>query len=181
MSELDDVKQVAGMARGIGIAHILLGILAISVPMVAGLAVAISVGVLVLISGLLVAWVGLQEKTFGRVAIGVLYVIGGLALLFRPMLGLELLALLIGIWFFAIGVWRLMGAFMVGGRNMAFLLLGAIASLVLGGLILAQWPLSGAWAIGVLVGVELVFGGIVMLNVGNAVKDAANAADAQAG
>jgi uncharacterized membrane protein HdeD (DUF308 family) len=52
------------------------------------------------------------------------------------------------------------------------MLLNGVITLVLGLMIWAQWPLSGAWAIGVLFGIQLLMNGIALATIGSAVRGA---------
>jgi uncharacterized membrane protein HdeD (DUF308 family) len=49
-------------------------------------------------------------------------------------------------------------------------LFSGIVTVLLGILLLAEWPLSGAWALGTLVGVNLLFSGFAMISIGSAAK-----------
>ena len=61
-------------------------------------------------------------------------------------------------------------------RGWGWLLFGGIVSLLLGLLIWREFPLSGTWAVGVLVGVKLLFAGLSIVTVGSAVRSAGKAA-----
>ena len=56
----------------------------------------------------------------------------------------------------------------------AWLLFGGIASILLGTMIWRQFPLSGTWAIGVLLGVKLLIVGTIMIAGGSAVRSFAS-------
>ena len=55
---------------------------------------------------------------------------------------------------------------------------GGAISIVLGIMIWRQFPLSGVWAIGVLLGIKLLFGGMIMVSAGSTVRAAAGSLDA---
>jgi len=57
-------------------------------------------------------------------------------------------------------------------QGWGFVLFSGIVSVILGFLIWNQWPLSAAWAIGVLVGIQLLFAGMTMITVGSVIKEA---------
>jgi uncharacterized membrane protein HdeD (DUF308 family) len=59
-----------------------------------------------------------------------------------------------------IGVLRLIMAFQLRAmKNWGWPLIGGIAAIVLGLMILAQWPVSGLWVIGLFVAIEMIFSG----------------------
>jgi uncharacterized membrane protein HdeD (DUF308 family) len=53
------------------------------------------------------------------------------------------------------------------------MLFSAAMGVVLGFLLLREWPLSGLWAIGTLVGINMIFAGISIISVGSAVRSVA--------
>jgi uncharacterized membrane protein HdeD (DUF308 family) len=56
------------------------------------------------------------------------------------------------------------------GHGWGWVLLGSIAGLVLGCMLLAHWPWTGLVAVGLLAGIQLVMSGFVMLSIGSAVR-----------
>ena len=93
--------------------------------------------------------------------------IAGLGVLvwLNPDLGSGFLTVLLTIFFLAHGVWKITSAF--NFRRYAawgWLLLSGLVSLVFAWLMWQQWPVSGAWAIGILLGLDLLFtGGVTIL------------------
>jgi len=70
------------------------------------------------------------------------------------------------------GIWKIIASFKFRPNpGWIWLLLGGGLSLVLGILIWNQWPLSGVWAIGMLVGIDLLTTGISLVVLGSAVKE----------
>ena len=165
----------------LGVITILLGLAAIATPMLTGLSVVMIVGVFVIIAGIMrMAW-AFAAGTFGRgllaFAIGGLILLCGLALVANPLLGSGLLTVIIAICLIADGIAEVMGSFRLGsGSGRGWLLVGGIVSIVLGVMIWRQYPLSGGWAIGVLLGVRLLFAGMAMMTGGSAARKIANAA-----
>lgn len=149
-----------------GILLILAGILAIAMPFVAGGATVLTVGVLMIAGGLLELSQAFSRPTWGqRVAwmgLGILLLVGGLLVVGHPLLGLTFLTAALATYFILEGILRFFYAARVAeGRS--WLVLGGIVALLLGILILRQWPFSGMWAVGTLVGVDLLFAGFALL------------------
>ncbi len=158
-----------------GVITILLGIIAMSAPLITGLSIVVTVGFLVMVGGVLRMLWAFGEGSFGRgalaFAIGGLTLLCGLAMVSDPIVASGFLTVLIAVCLFADGVVEVIGALQVhpdAGRM--WLLIGGIASIVLGVLIWRQFPLSGAWAIGIFLGIKLLFVGIVMIAGGRAVR-----------
>ena len=144
----------------LGILLIVLGVVSILSPAVAGGAVVTVVGLILLVAGVVQVLRALQmagsEKLL-TIALGVIAALAGIAVVLHPILGLAFLTLLLAVYFGAEGVWKIFAAFRYRpAAGWGWLLSSGVLSLVLGWLIWSQWPLSGLWAVGVLVGVNLL-------------------------
>jgi uncharacterized membrane protein HdeD (DUF308 family) len=162
-----------------GVICIILGLIAMAIPALTSLSAALAVGLLVTAAGFLRMLWAFGAGSFGRgllgLAIGFLTLLCGLAMVANPLFSLGVLTLVIAIYLIADGVAEIIGSFRMGGSGRGWLLFGGIASIVLGLMIWRQFPLSGAWAIGVLLGVKLLFVGIAMVTGGSALKSLAKA------
>jgi uncharacterized membrane protein HdeD (DUF308 family) len=153
-----------------GIILVILGLAAIIVPPLATLAVAIFIGWLFLISGI----VGLVTTFWMRHAPGfwwsllsaVLGIVAGIVLIGSPVSGAISLTLVLIVFFIIEGVASIMFALEhrreLSGR-WGWMLASGIVDLVLAAIIFAGLPLSAAWALGLLVGINLVFGGSALV------------------
>jgi len=165
------------------IAFIVLGIVAIAMPWVAGLAVAILVGWLLVFGGIVhvveAFGSGGTGRTIWQALLGVLYFIGGIYFLTHPLIGLGSLTLLLAAVLMAEAVLEFVAY--VRGRSegaSVWLLANCIITLLLGGLIWVNWPSSAAWAIGTLVGVNMLMTGFSRLMLGTVVRSLARRATA---
>ena len=96
----------------------------------------------------------------GSLLIGLLYVVAGGYLAFFPLTGLLTLTILLAALFFAEGIMEIFMAFRVRPHDgWGFLLLSGIAALAVGVLIAIDLPGSATWALGLLVGINLLFTG----------------------
>ena len=151
-------------------AFILLGLWAIVEPAVAGLAAAVLVGWLLLVSGVahIVGAFFLERHGWSRlwtVLLGVLYVVGGGYFVTHPLLGLGTLTLFLAAILIAEAAMRLMvySRLRREGVSAGWLVVNAIITLLLGVMIWARWPASALWAVGTLLGVNLLMTGIFRL------------------
>ncbi|QDT97782.1 HdeD family acid-resistance protein [Gimesia aquarii] len=152
-----------------GIILCVIGVICLIAPFVAGTAVVFVIGFLLLLGGILYAIQGARvDDVPGKtqhLILGILMVLGGIGIISHPVFGLTFLTLLMAMFFIFEGVWKIVMAFNVppaNGRN-GILFSGAI-SLLLGGLIWSQWPLSGLWAVGTLMGVDFLLTGFFLIN-----------------
>ena len=161
-----------------GILLVLLGIVAIIVPAFASLVTALFIGWLFLISGV----VGLVTTLWMRSAPGfwwsllsaVLAIIAGVLLIGWPVSGVLSLTLVLIVFFIVEGVATIMYALdhrrELSGR-WGWMLTSGIVDLILAAIILAGLPGTSIWAIGLLVGINLVFGGAAMIGMALHARD----------
>ncbi len=160
----------------VGVLAIFIGCLAILVPAVASVGTAIFIGwVLLIVGGVLVA-AAFSAHSVGTVALrlawALLTVIVGIWLIVEPRHGTLTLTLVLGIYFLFMGLTRTAAAFAVRGQPNAGLLgLSGVTSLLIGILVLAEFPSSADWAIGLLVGIDLIFAGWTLTSVALLGKD----------
>jgi uncharacterized membrane protein HdeD (DUF308 family) len=158
-----------------GVVFVVLGILAIIEPAVAGVAVAVLVGWLMIFGGAAHAVGAFGGGGAGRVIwqlmLAVIYVFGGFYFLTHPLLGLGTLTLLLAVILVAEAIVEVIAYFAVRTENgSAWRLVNALVTLLLGGMIWRHWPSSSVWAIGTLVGVNLMMTGFSRLMLGTAAR-----------
>jgi uncharacterized membrane protein HdeD (DUF308 family) len=162
-----------------GVLALVLGAIAIVVPPVASVATSILIGWLLVIASAFVLTSAFQEHGFwpvaGRVLLAALYVFAGVWLLVAPLEGTITLTVVLVAWLFVDGAFRLVAALMqprAPGRG--WLAAGGALSILLGILIWIDFPSSAAWAIGLLVGINLLFSGVNLLMLGFASRQLAH-------
>ena len=178
----DTIKANATGMTLLGIAMLILGALALSAPLWTGVAVALLVGCLVLAAGIAQCAFSFQAGSFSQkllgLLLGLLTAICGFVMIAHPVLQLSFLTLALAVYFVMAGIFEAISALRVRPlRGWGWVLVGGLLSVLLGSLIWTQWPLSGDWAIGVLVGIKVMFLGATMITLGSA----ARALAAQAG
>ena len=167
----DQSKRGGGWMKVLGIITIILGIIAIGSPLMTGSVVSAVIGIVLLIAGifeLVIAFSADGWKAGALAFIGgaVTIIVGGL-LIARPVVGSAVLTIILGIYFLINGIAQISLYFKVRGGS-GWMLFGGVLSLILGILIFTHWPLSGIWAVGVLVGIRILFAGVGMLFLGPA-------------
>jgi uncharacterized membrane protein HdeD (DUF308 family) len=165
----------------VGILAIVVGCVAIVVPAVASVGTAIFIGWILVVAGAFLVAGAFTAHSIGSVILRLLWafltVIVGLWLIVEPHNGTLTLTLVLGIYFLFMGLTRTFVAFAARGQQAAGLVgLSGIAGLLIGILILAKFPSSADWAIGLLVGIDLIFAGWTLTSVALVGKDLARAA-----
>jgi len=162
-----------------GIVLVVLGLAAIAVPLVAGLAVTIYLGWIFLIGGV----VGLVATLRARQAPGfgwallsaVLALVAGGLLLWNPMQGLVTLTYVL-IAFFVIDGFAMIFFAIAHRRELShrwqWLMVNGFIDLLLAAFILTGLPGAFAWALGLLLGIDLVFGGTSLIAMSLAAREA---------
>src|ERR1700726_4965276 len=149
-----------------GILLVILGLAAIIVPPLASLAVTIFLGWMFLISGIaglaLTIWARGMPGFWWSLLSAVLAIGAGIILLAQPVQGVLTLTIVVGAYFLAEGVATVMYALEhrreLSGR-WSWLLVAGFMDLLIGTVIVVGLPGSALWAVGLLVGINLMFGG----------------------
>jgi uncharacterized membrane protein HdeD (DUF308 family) len=107
-----------------------------------------------------------------HVLIALVYIVGGIIAVTEPVIAGMTLALLIAWTLIVIGVLRLFMALqMRGAAGWLWTLLGGVLSVVLGVMIINEWPQSGLWVIGLFVAIEILFAGWSQIMIALAAKN----------
>ncbi len=161
-----------------GIILVILGFAAIVVPPLASIAVAIFLGWMFLVSGiagLILTFSARQTPGFWWALVSaIVAIVAGGILLWRPLEGTFSLTIVVGAYFLAEGVATIMYALEhrkeLTGR-WGWVLFGGIMDIIISGIIIADLPGSALWAVGLLAGINLVFGGATLIGMALAARD----------
>jgi uncharacterized membrane protein HdeD (DUF308 family) len=160
-----------------GIVLAILGLAAMIVPPLASLAVTIFLGWMFLISGIggliVTFWARNMPGFWWSLFSAALAVLAGLILIARPMQGVLTLTIVVGAYFLAEGVVTIMYA-LEHRRELsarwAWLLAAGLMDILIAFLIISGLPGSAEWAIGLLVGINLVLGGASLVGMALAAR-----------
>ncbi len=161
-----------GLLISLGILNIIFGFVALGSPLMAGAAITLLIGIMLTLSGvfeLVYAFSksGWKAELFTFVA-GIISILCGGFIMAKPLAALLTITLVLSIYFVVSGITQIMASFKAqSGKGM--LIFSGAASLILGLMIWRQWPVSGVWAVGIMVGIKILFTGWGMLFMGMAV------------
>jgi uncharacterized membrane protein HdeD (DUF308 family) len=181
-----DPEVREGLARSwkalmfVGVLAIAIGCIAILVPAVASVGTAIFIGWILLIAGAFLIAAAFSAHSIGTVLLRLLWaaltVLVGLWLIVEPHNGTLTLTFVLGVYFLFMGLTRIGVAFAARGQpNAGWVGLSGVCGLLIGILVLAKFPSSADWAIGLLVGIDLIFAGWTLTSVALVGKDLARA------
>jgi uncharacterized membrane protein HdeD (DUF308 family) len=161
-----------------GILLAVLGLAAMIVPPLASLAVTIFLGWMFLISGIggliVTFWARHLPGFWWSLISAALAVLAGMILLARPIQGVLTLTIVVGAYFLAEGVATIMYALEHRrelSNRWSWLLIAGLMDIVIAFLVIAGLPGSAEWAIGLLVGINLLFGGTTLIGMALAARN----------
>jgi len=156
----------------------ILGVVALVFPLITGISLSILLGAVLVVGAFVHASNVFSERglrsVLGQAILAVLYGFTGIAFIVNPVIGLATVTLLAIFFFLTDGIveiaWGLRSR---GEPNAAWLLASGGISVLLAGLLWLGFPSSAGWAIGVLLGVNLLVTGVSMILVGRGTRESA--------
>ena len=176
MNELKEASKAGSKSMTFfGVIAIILGILAMMMPGLTGVSVVYLLGLIVLVAGIVrMIWAfqaGGLGKGLLKFAIALLTLLAGFVLLAHPLIASGVLTIMLAVYFILDGIGEISAGLQLRpGDGWGWLLFGGIVSVWLGIMIWGQFPLSGLWAVGILLGIKLFFIGLIMVTAGSAVR-----------
>lgn len=165
---LEWVREHRGWFFALGIGLMLLGAAAILLPLAASLVTTLVIGWIMIIGGLFQGFHAIQNRRWHgwgwELAGAALHLVAGGLVVAFPITGTLTLTLVLALFFAVNGLIKLVRAFQHRQmKGWGWLMFDGFVSLALGVMILSGWPATAAWALGILVGIDLLFEGSSML------------------
>jgi uncharacterized membrane protein HdeD (DUF308 family) len=170
-SDVAPLRAKWGWVVALGVVYLIAGFIALGSVVMATVASVLVVGVMMIIAGIAEVMSAFRVKSWGKFMLwsllGVLYIVAGFVTFENPLLAAALLTLMLGALLVASGVVRIILAFSMKQETPWLLvLLSAVITLLLGLLILAHWPVSGLYILGLFLGIDLVMAGVGWIGLG---------------
>ena len=180
IAESAPLREKWGWMVGFGALLALAGFVALGSVVGSTIATVLIVGIAMIVSGVIeIAYafaVRSWKKFFLWILIGLLYVIAGVAAVENPLLAASVLTLVLGVGLVASGLVRTFLAFQLPKTApWVFVAVSGAVTLLLGGVILAHWPVSSLWVLGTFLGVDLIFAGASWIGFGVSLRRGASA------
>jgi uncharacterized membrane protein HdeD (DUF308 family) len=178
LETLAPLRAKWGWIVALGIVYLVAGLIALGSVMAATAATVFVVGIMMIIAGVFEVINAFQVKTWGRfifwLLLGVLYIVAGFVAIDSPFLTALWLTLLLGAALVASGIVRVfLGFNMRHGSPWMWVVASGIITLLLGVIILAHWPNSALYTLGIILGVDLVFAGAGWIGLGMGLRNVA--------
>jgi uncharacterized membrane protein HdeD (DUF308 family) len=171
LSGIEPLRAKWGWIVALGVLYTMAGFIALGSVMMATVASVFLVGVMMLIAGLGEVVGAFQMKSWGKfilwVLLGALYIVAGFSAFENPLLAAAFLTLLLGAALVASGIMRVFLAFSMKAQTMwVWVLISGVVTLLLGVVILAHWPFSSLYILGLFLGIDLIFAGTSWISIG---------------
>ena len=170
-SDTAPLRAKWGWIVALGVVYLLAGFIALGSVVMATVASILVVGVMMIVAGVAEVFSAFQIKSWGKfllwALLGVLYIIAGFVTFENPLLAAALLTLILGASLVASGIMRIiLGFSMKRETPWIWVLLSGVITLLLGLLILAHWPVSSLYILGVFLGIDLIVAGAAWIGLG---------------
>jgi uncharacterized membrane protein HdeD (DUF308 family) len=170
-SDTAPLRAKWGWIVALGVVYLIAGFVALGSVVMATVASVFLVGVMMIIAGVAEVFSAFQIKSWGKflfwALLGVLYVVAGFLTFENPLLAAALLTLMLGASLVASGIVRIFLAFSMK-REMpwVWVALSGVITLLLGLVILAHWPVSSVYTLGLFLGIDLIMAGAGWIGLG---------------
>src|SRR5499433_2756868 len=181
-SVTSDIKKRATWSIVMGVLTAVLGVFLILYPLATAAITTVLLGWVLIFVGIAELVFALHSQTVGnfflKVLLGVLYGIVGIALAFFPFEGVAALTVFVGTFLLIYGGVAIAAAFRLRPvEAWGWFLFDGLATIAVAVLILAKWPSSSVWAIGTLIGVSVLMGGISRIMIAGKMRRGAGLVD----
>ena len=170
-SGIEPLRAKWGWIVALGVVYVIVGFIALGSVVTATAASVLVVGIMMVIAGVAEIINAFQVKTWGKfflwLILGALYVVAGFVTFENPVLAALVLTLMLGAMLVASGIMRMIIAFsMKEGTPWIWAVVSGIVTLLLGLIILARWPVSSLYVLGLFLGIDLVVAGASWIGIG---------------
>ena len=165
-----------GWIVALGVIFMIAGVIALGSVVMATVSAVLVVGIMMIMAGVAEIIAAFNVKDWGKFAVwmllGLLYVAAGVICFLNPFEAATVLTLLLGIALVVGGIVRMFLAWHMreAGKPWGWVVVSGVISLLLGLMIIAQWPYSSFYVLGIFLGIDLIFIGSSWLTIGLALR-----------
>jgi uncharacterized membrane protein HdeD (DUF308 family) len=170
-ADMAPLRAKWGWIVALGLVYLIAGFVALGSILMATVASVFLVGIMMIVAGVAEIINAFQLKSWGKFLIwallGVLYIVAGFVTFENPLLAAAVLTLILGGALVASGLVRIFLAFSMKRESpWVWLLISSVVTMLLGLLILAHWPFSSVYVLGLFLGLDLVMAGAAWIGLG---------------
>ncbi|MBM3651087.1 MAG: HdeD family acid-resistance protein [Alphaproteobacteria bacterium] len=165
-----------GWIVALGVIFMVSGVIALGSVAIATASAVLIVGIMMIVGGVMEVIAAFSVKEWGKFALwmllGVLYIAAGIICFTDPFAAATILTLFLGVALMVGGIVRGFLAWHVreAGKPWGWVAFSAVITLLLGLMIVAKWPTSSFYTLGIFLGIDLIFIGSGWLTIGLALK-----------
>src|ERR1700751_6165298 len=164
-AKLTPLRAKSGWIIALGVVYVLAGLVALGSVVFATVVTVFVVGIMMLIAGVAEVINSFQLKSWGKflfwLLLGALYILAGFVTFENPLLAAAILTLILGVALVASGIMRIILAFsMKAGTPWIWVLFSSAITFLPGLVILAHWPVSSLYILGLFLGIDLIMAGV---------------------
>ncbi len=166
-----------GWIVALGVVFLIAGFIALGSAVAATASAVMIVGIMMIMGGGAEIIAAFSVKGWGKfivwMLLGALYVGAGIIAIMNPFAAATILTLMLGAALVAGGVLRIFLAFSMksAGKPWGWVVVSGLVTLLLGAMIIAQWPASSFFVLGIFLGIDLIFIGSGWVTMGLALKN----------
>jgi uncharacterized membrane protein HdeD (DUF308 family) len=165
-----------GWIVALGVVFLIAGVIALGSVVAATASAVLIVGIMMMMGGAAEIVAAFGVKSWGKflfwLLLGVLYVAAGIIAILNPFAAATILTLFLGAALVVGGVLRIFLAFQMkeAGKPWGWVVFSGLITLLLGIMIIAKWPASSFFVLGIFLGIDLLFIGSAWISMGLALK-----------
>ena len=168
---LQPLRAKWGWIFALGVIYVLVGLIALGSVATATAASVLVVGIMMVVAGIVEVFNAFQVRSWGKftlwLLLGSLYIFAGIITFENPLLAAVLLTFILGVALVISGMMRLIIAFnMKESTPWTWVALSGAITVILGLVILARWPVSSVYVLGLFLGIDLVIAGVSWIRIG---------------
>lgn len=169
------IAKYAGWLKVEAVIFMILGVLAILLPGAFSLGLELFLGWLFFIGGIFAAigsFQAIQAKGFLlRLASAIVTAVAGLLLIMKPMQGVLVLTLVVAAFYLIDGICKIIYSLQAKGTpGTGLAIVNGIFGLIIAGIVYAEWPLSANWFLGLIIGINLLMGGMFLFTLASGIN-----------
>ncbi len=172
---LKQLQENWGWFFGFGIGLVILGMLAIAYSFTATIFSVVYFGIVLILLGIFEATQAFNlnkwSNSFLHIFLSILYIAGGSYMIYNPIVNAVTITLILAIFFVISGIIKMIFALLNHIVHRVWLFINGALTTALGVMIWYQWPVSGLWVLGLLVGIDILFTGWTWIMLGLLAKN----------